>query len=162
MDIKYKYVQDEIMKNEIKLTLIGTNSMMADPLTKSISGPKLKYFSDFIMEMGNDKYHSYVFNYIVHYTTLLSYNFVEEFNIILFNVYGWPRGLRRRAYKGVPLMQREDRGIKSDNRLYQNKKKNYNFVEEFNIILFKVYGWPRGLRRRAYKGVPLMQREDPI
>jgi len=29
------------MKNEIKLTLIGSNSMMADPLTKSISGPSL-------------------------------------------------------------------------------------------------------------------------
>ena len=51
LDIKYKYVQDEIMKNEIKLTFIGSNSMMADPLTKSISGPKLKYFADFIMEM---------------------------------------------------------------------------------------------------------------
>jgi len=36
MDIKYKYVKDEILKNEIKLTLIGSNSMMANPLTKSI------------------------------------------------------------------------------------------------------------------------------
>jgi len=52
MDIKYKYVQDEIIKkNEIILTLIGSNSMRVDPLTKSISGPKLKYFADFIMEM---------------------------------------------------------------------------------------------------------------
>jgi len=51
MDIEYKYVQDEIMKNEIKLTFIDSNSMMADPLTKSISGPKLKYFADFIMEI---------------------------------------------------------------------------------------------------------------
>ena len=41
----------EFRKNEIKLTLIGSNSMIADPLTKSISGPKLKYFADFIMEM---------------------------------------------------------------------------------------------------------------
>ena len=51
MDIKYKYVQDEIMKNEIRLTLIGSNSMIADPLTKSISGPKLKYFAYFIMKL---------------------------------------------------------------------------------------------------------------
>jgi len=41
MDIKYKYVQDEITKNEIKLTLIGSNSMMVDPLTKNISGPNI-------------------------------------------------------------------------------------------------------------------------
>jgi len=39
------------MKNEIKLTLIGSNSMMADPLIKNISGTKLKYFVGFIMEM---------------------------------------------------------------------------------------------------------------
>jgi len=54
MNIKYKYVQDEIKKKKkmkIKLTLIGSNSMMADPLAKSISGPKLKHFADFIMEM---------------------------------------------------------------------------------------------------------------
>jgi len=51
MDIKYKYVQEEIIKNEIKLTLIGSNSVMADPLTKNISGPKLNYIVDFIMKM---------------------------------------------------------------------------------------------------------------
>ena len=75
MDIKYKYVQDEIMKNVIKLTFIGSNSMMADPLTKSISGPKLKYFDTLPISSwkcrkcqcrGNVKYHSYIFNYIVH------------------------------------------------------------------------------------------------
>jgi len=38
-------------ENEIKLTFIGSNSMMPDPLTKSIAGHKLKYFADFIMEM---------------------------------------------------------------------------------------------------------------
>jgi len=51
MDIKCKYVQDEIIKREIKLTLIGFNSMRADSLTKSIGGPKLKYFADFIMKI---------------------------------------------------------------------------------------------------------------
>ena len=53
MNIKYKYVQDEIKKKKkkIKLTFIGSNSMMADSLAKSISGPKLKHFADFIMEM---------------------------------------------------------------------------------------------------------------
>ncbi|KAG4096901.1 hypothetical protein H8356DRAFT_1348487 [Neocallimastix lanati (nom. inval.)] len=76
MDIKYKYVQEEIIKNEIKLTLIGSNSVMADPLTKNISGPKLNYIVDFIMKI-------YAFNYIVHYTTLLNvkyfYSIVSQF-----------------------------------------------------------------------------------
>jgi len=51
MGIKYKYIQDEIIKNEIKLIFIGSDSMTADPFTKSITGPMLKYFIDFIMEM---------------------------------------------------------------------------------------------------------------
>jgi len=34
-------------KNEIILTLIGSNSMITDPLTKSISEPKIKYFYRF-------------------------------------------------------------------------------------------------------------------
>jgi len=52
MNIKYKYVHDEIIKKmKLKLTLIGSNTMIEDPLTKSISGPKLKYFVDFIMKM---------------------------------------------------------------------------------------------------------------
>jgi len=38
MDIKYKYVQDEIIKKkkkkEIKSTLIGSKSMMTDPLNQ--------------------------------------------------------------------------------------------------------------------------------
>jgi len=51
MNIKYKYVQDEIIKNEIKLTLNDSISMIVDPLAKNISGVKLKYFADFIIEM---------------------------------------------------------------------------------------------------------------
>ena len=41
----------KLQNNEIKLILIGSNSMMEDPLTELIYRPRLKYFVDFIMEM---------------------------------------------------------------------------------------------------------------
>ena len=40
IDIRYKFIQEEIIKNEIELEYINTENMLADPLTKSISGDK--------------------------------------------------------------------------------------------------------------------------
>jgi len=48
MDIKYKYIQECIKDNKIKLTYKESNKMLADPLTKCISGPQMKKFTDFI------------------------------------------------------------------------------------------------------------------
>ena len=48
MDIDYKYIQEKINRKEINLEHIFSDSMLADPLTKVISGPKMKCFTDFI------------------------------------------------------------------------------------------------------------------
>ncbi|KAG4106299.1 hypothetical protein H8356DRAFT_1323745 [Neocallimastix lanati (nom. inval.)] len=55
--IKYKYVQDEIIKNEIKLTVIGFNSMMIDQ--------SLNYFADFIMDMQKIPIYKYFADFIM-------------------------------------------------------------------------------------------------
>ena len=41
----------KLQNNEIKLILIGSNSIMVDTLTKTISGIKLKFFAYFTIEM---------------------------------------------------------------------------------------------------------------
>ena len=38
IDLRYKFIQEEIMKNEIELEYINTENMLADLLTVSISG----------------------------------------------------------------------------------------------------------------------------
>jgi len=48
MDIDYKYIQEKISRKEINLEHISSDTMLADPLTKVISGPKMKCFTDFI------------------------------------------------------------------------------------------------------------------
>jgi len=39
------------MKKKMELTFIESNQISEDPLNKSISGPYIKCFSDFIIEM---------------------------------------------------------------------------------------------------------------
>ena len=46
MDIDYKYIQEKINRKEMNLEHISSDTMLADPLTKVISGPKMKCFTD--------------------------------------------------------------------------------------------------------------------
>jgi len=48
IDLRYKFIQEEIMKNEIELEYINTENMLADPLTKSISGVQMSKFTNLI------------------------------------------------------------------------------------------------------------------
>ena len=50
MDIKYKYVNEKINEGKVSLKYVDTENMVADSLTKSISGPKMKIFTDFIFD----------------------------------------------------------------------------------------------------------------
>ena len=49
MDLKYLSVKDEVQKQRVSIENIGTNQMIADPLTKELS-PKL--FSGHVRDMG--------------------------------------------------------------------------------------------------------------
>jgi len=50
IDLRYKFIQEEIMKNEIELEYINTENMLADPLTKSISGVQMTKFTNLIFK----------------------------------------------------------------------------------------------------------------
>jgi len=50
MDIKYKFIYENITKNKINLEKIESNKMAADPLTKCISGPKMSIYSKYIFD----------------------------------------------------------------------------------------------------------------
>ena len=50
MDIKYKYVNEKINEGKVSLKYVDTENMVADSLTKNISGPKMKIFTDFIFD----------------------------------------------------------------------------------------------------------------
>ena len=44
IDLRYKFIQEEIMKNEIELEYINTENILADPLTKSIRSTNDKIY----------------------------------------------------------------------------------------------------------------------
>jgi len=48
MDLKYLLVKDEVQKQRVSIEHIGTNQMIADPLTKGLS-PKI--FSGHVRDM---------------------------------------------------------------------------------------------------------------
>ena len=50
MDIKYKYINEKINKGKVSLKYVDTENMVADSLTKNISGPKMKIFTDLIFD----------------------------------------------------------------------------------------------------------------
>ena len=50
IDLIYKFIQEEIMKKEIELEYINTENMLADPLTKSISGVQMTKFTNLIFK----------------------------------------------------------------------------------------------------------------
>ena len=50
IDIRYKFIQEKILENKIQLEYINTEKMLADPLTKSISGINMKIFTDKIFK----------------------------------------------------------------------------------------------------------------
>ena len=50
MDIKYKYINEKINEGKVSLKYVDTENMVADSLTKNISGSKMKIFTDFIFD----------------------------------------------------------------------------------------------------------------
>jgi len=48
--MEIKYVNEEINEGKITLRYVETNNMVKGSLTKNISGPKMKIFTDFIFE----------------------------------------------------------------------------------------------------------------
>jgi len=50
MDIKYKYINEKINEGKVSLKYVDTGNMIADSLTKNISGSKMKIFTDFIFD----------------------------------------------------------------------------------------------------------------
>jgi len=48
--ISNKYLNEKINEGKITLRYVETNNMVADSLTKNISVPKMKNFTDFIFE----------------------------------------------------------------------------------------------------------------
>jgi len=50
IDTRYKFIQEKIKEKNIKLEYISTNDMLADPLTKPVSGINIKKFNDIIFD----------------------------------------------------------------------------------------------------------------
>jgi len=50
IDTSYKFIQEKIKEKNIKLEYISTNDMLADPLTKPVSGINIKKFNDIIFD----------------------------------------------------------------------------------------------------------------
>ena len=46
IDTRYNFIQEEINNNNIILEYINTENMLADPLTKSITGIKMNRFTN--------------------------------------------------------------------------------------------------------------------
>jgi len=48
IDLRYKYIRENIISNNIKLEYVNTNNMLADPLTKPVSGINMSKFNDYV------------------------------------------------------------------------------------------------------------------
>ncbi len=50
IDTRYKFISENIKENKIKLEYIRTQNMLADPLTKPVSGINIDRFNKFIYD----------------------------------------------------------------------------------------------------------------
>jgi hypothetical protein len=56
-DIKYFYVTDLIGGDEVAVSYCPTNDMVADYMTKPLTGSKFHYLRDIIMNLSNKSHH---------------------------------------------------------------------------------------------------------
>jgi len=48
IDLRYKYIRENMIQNKIELEYVSTNNMLADPLTKPVSGIIMSKFNEYI------------------------------------------------------------------------------------------------------------------